>query len=77
MRAALDQLGWHASAKDVAALLANFGTDVDEGMVRKVKVESIKGSSGVRNQEALAKRRQQRRKMPLAKKAPTQRTYRR
>ena len=77
IRTALDQLGWHANAKDVAALLANYGNDVDEGLVRKVKLESLKGSSEVRSQKALVKQRQKRPKLPLARNAPTQRTYRR
>ena len=77
IRAALDHLGWHANAKDVAALLANYGSDVDEGLVHKVKLESLKGSSGVTSQKVLVKQRQQRRKLPLARKAPAQRTYRR
>jgi hypothetical protein len=43
---ALGQLGWHVSGKDVVAYLANLGIEVNEGLVQKVKVDSIE-SSGV------------------------------
>ena len=76
IKAALDRLGWHANAKDVVAFLAKFGVDVDERLVCKVKLESLKGSSGVRTQGGLVKQRQHCRKLALARKAPTQRTYR-
>jgi hypothetical protein len=79
IRSALDQLGWHANAKDVAALLANYGNDVDEGLVHKVKLENLKGSTGVRSRKVLVKQRQNRPKLPRvrARRIPAQRTYQR
>ena len=74
---ALGQLGWHASGKDVVAFLANFGIDVDEGLVHRVKVASLKDTGRVRRQLAQATQADQRRVARLPQKIPTQRPYRR
>lgn len=39
---ALGQLGWQSRGKDVIALLANYGIEVSEGLVSRVRVESLK-----------------------------------
>ena len=77
IRTALGQLGWHANARDVVALLADHGIDVNEGLVHKVKLESLKDSSRVIRQQASQTQGQQRRKSRAVRKVPTQRTYRR
>jgi len=74
---ALGQLGWHASGKDVVAFLANFGIDVDEGLVHKVKVASLKDTGRVRRQLAQATSSDLRRMARLPQKIPTRRPYRR
>ena len=74
---ALGQLGWHASGKDVVTLLANFGIEVNEGLVGKVKVETLKRSEEVKRHEEKVKRADNRRRRPMIRKKPQQRTYRR
>lgn len=73
IRNALGQLGWHASGKDVVAFLADYSIDVNEGLVHKVKLESLKDSAGMTKQRAKV----QRPTAPVVRKVPTQRTYRR
>ncbi len=77
IQAALGQLGWHASGKEVVALLASYGIDVSEGLVSKVKVESLKKSEEVKRQKERVKSADKRRKRPMTQKKPQQRTYRR
>lgn len=48
---ALGQLGWHASGKDVVALLASFGIEISEGLVSKVRIESLKRAEEVKLHE--------------------------
>ena len=74
---ALGQLGWHAKGKDVVALLANFGIEVNEGLVSKVRIDSLKRSDEVRRHEEKLKRMDKRRVRPMIQKKPQQRTYRR
>jgi hypothetical protein len=52
---ALGRLGMQASPKQVVAALADFGIDVTEGLVRRVKVEML---------EETAKAERQRLKIP-------------
>ncbi len=73
----LGQLGWHASGRDVVALLASYGIEVSEGLVSKVKVESLKRSEEVKRHEERVKKANKRRKRPMIQKKPQQRTYRR
>ena len=77
IQSALGQLGWHASGRDVIALLANCGIEVNEGLVGKVKVESLKRPEEVKRHEEKVKRADKRRKRPMTRKKPQQRTYRR
>ena len=72
---ALGRLGWHASSKDVVALLANFGIEVSEGLVSKVKIESLKKSDEIKRHEEKLKVADKRRKKPMNQKKPQQRTY--
>ena len=74
---ALGQLGWHASGKDVVALLASYGIEVSEGLVSNVKVESLKKSEEVKRQKTKVEQAGQRAKTPVVRKLPQQRTYRR
>ena len=39
---ALARLGMHASPKQVVAFLANVGIDVNDGLVRQVKIDMLK-----------------------------------
>jgi hypothetical protein len=77
IQTALGQLGWHASGKDVVALLASHGIEVSEGLVSRVKVESLKRSEDVKRHEERVKKANKRRKRPMTQKKPQQRTYRR
>ena len=77
VQTALGQLGWHASGKDVVALLASYGIEVSEGLVSKVKVESLKKSEEVKRHEERLKLADKRRSKPMIQKKPQQRTYRR
>jgi hypothetical protein len=73
IRNALGQLGWHASGKDVVAFLANYGIDVKEGLVHRVKLESLKDPTRVKRQKGGV----QGPKVPVVRRVPAQRTYRR
>jgi len=74
---ALGQLGWHASGKDVVVLLASYGIEVSEGLVGRVKVESLKNSEDVKRHEEEVKNANKRRRRPMLRKIPQQREYRR
>lgn len=74
---ALGQLGWHANAKDVVAMLAEYGIEVSEGLVSKVKVEGLKGSTGLKRRTTKAQQVQQPPVIPRIRKVPQQRSYRR
>ena len=76
IQTALGQLGWHTSGKDVVALLASFGIEVNEGLISKVKVESLKKSEEVKRHEERLKLADKRRSKPMIQKKPQQRTYR-
>ena len=77
IRNALGQLGWHAKGKDVVAFLANFGIEVNEGLVSTVKIESTKRPEGLKRHEDKVKSTDKRRKRPMLRKIPQQREYRR
>jgi len=77
IQAALGRLGWQASGKDVAALLADYGIEVSEGLVSRVKVESLKKSDEVKRHQEKLKLANKRRRRPMTQKKPQQRTYRR
>jgi len=51
----LGRLGYHARPSDVVAALAEYGIEVSEGLVQKVKMEIRKDTSGIRRQQARAK----------------------
>jgi len=74
---ALGQLGWQASGKEVVALLATYGINVSEGLVSKVKVQSLKKSDEVKRHEERLKGVDKRRRRPMIQKKPQQRSYRR
>ena len=74
---ALGQLGWHAKGRDIVAFLANFGIEVNEGLVSTVKMENLKRPGGVKRQEEKVKSADKRRKRPMLRKIPQQREYRR
>ena len=48
---AVARLGMQASPKQVVAALAEFGIDVSEGLVRRVKVEMLKQAAKVERQQ--------------------------
>ena len=73
IQTALGQLGWHTSAKDVVAHLARYGITVSEGLVSKVKVETLKKSDEVKRHEARVKEADKRRRRPMTQKRPQQR----
>jgi hypothetical protein len=47
----LARLGMQASPEQVVAALANFGIDVNEGLVRQVKLEMLKQAAKVKRQQ--------------------------
>ena len=77
IRNALGQLGWHAKGRDVVAFLANFGIEVNEGLVSTVKMESLKRPGAVKRHEEKVKNTDKRRKRAMLRKIPQQREYRR
>ena len=77
IQAALGQLGWHASGKDVVALLADLGIAVSEGLVGKVKVAGLKQTEEVRRRRASARMADLHQHRPDVRKMPQSRTYRR
>ena len=74
---ALGHLGWHAKGRDVVTYLANFGIEVNEGMVSTVKMESVKRPGEVKQHEEKVKSTDKRRKRPTLRKIPQRREYRR
>ena len=76
IQAALGQLGWQTSAKDVVAHLARYGVTVSEGLVSRVKVESLKKPNEVKRHEEKVKKADRRRRRPMTQKKPQQQTYR-
>ena len=77
IRNAFGQLGWHAKGRDVVAFLANFGIEVNEGMVNTVKMESIKKPGEVKPHEEKLKSTDKRHRRPPLRKIPQRREYRR
>ena len=77
IQTAVGQLGWHASDEEVVALFASHGIEVSEGLVSKVKVESLRRSEEVKRHAEKVKTADKRRKRPMIQKKPQQRTYRR
>jgi hypothetical protein len=74
---ALGQLGWQARGRDVIALLADYGIEVNEGLVSRVKVESLKKTDELKTKQARIERIERRRRTTIVRKVPQQRTYRR
>ena len=74
---ALGQLGWHAKGRDIVAFLANFGIEVNEGLVSTVKTETLKKPRAVKRHEEKVKNTDKRRKRAMLRKIPQQREYRR
>jgi hypothetical protein len=77
IRNALSQLGWHAKGRDVVAFLANFGIEVNEGLVSTIKMEGLKMPGAVKRHEEKVKSTDKRRKRPRLRKIPQPREYRR
>ncbi len=77
IRNALGQLGWHAKGRDIVAYLANFGIEVNEGMVSTIKMEGLKMPGAVKRHEEKIKSTDNRRKRPTLRKIPQRREYRR
>jgi hypothetical protein len=77
IRNALGQLGWHAKGRDVVAYLANFGIEVNEGLVSTIKLEGLKMPGAVKRHEEKVKSTDKRRKRPPLRKIPQRREYRR
>jgi len=77
IRAALGRLGWHAGPGDVVALLARYGVEVSEGLVSKVKIETLKRPEDVKRHEQKVKHADKRRRRPTTGKRPPPRTYHR
>ncbi len=74
---ALGQLGWQARGRDVVALLADYGIQVNEGLVSKVKVESLKKSDELKTRQARIEPIERRRRTTIVRKVPQQKTHRR
>jgi hypothetical protein len=77
IRNALGQLGWHVKGRDVVAYLANFGIEVNEGLVSTIKMEGLKMPGAVKRHEEKVKSTDKRRRRPPLRKIPQRREYRR
>lgn len=77
IRNALGRLGWHARGRDVVAYLANFGIEINEGLVSKVRMEPLKRPGEVKRYKEEIKSTDKRRKRPTLRKIPQRREYRR
>jgi hypothetical protein len=77
IQAALGQLGWQASGKEVVALLVEWGIAVSERLVGKVKVAGLKETEEVWRQRANAQLADRHQHRPDVRKIPQPRTYRR
>ena len=72
---ALARLGMQASPEQVVAALAEFGIDVTEALVRRVKVEMLKRVAKVERQQVKALE-AERPKVRRPPKVPPRRTFR-
>jgi hypothetical protein len=54
IRNAVARLGMQASPKQIVAFLANFGIDVNEALVRQVKLDLLKQAARVERQRVKA-----------------------
>ena len=72
---ALGQLGWQARGKDVIALLATYGIEVSEGLVSKVKIESLKKLDDSKMKQARIDQMARERRTKSIIKLPQRRTY--
>jgi len=78
IQTALDQVGWHVSGKDVVAFLANYGVEVNEGLIQKVKVNDLKHATGMKRQGEKHQHISERHSVVHSiRKTPAQRSYRR
>ena len=71
----LGQLGWQASGRDVIARLADYGIGVSEGLVSRVKVESLKKSDALKMKQARIDQMARQRRTKSIIKLPQRRTY--
>jgi hypothetical protein len=72
---ALGQLGWHARSKDVIALLADYGVEVSEGLINKVRVDSLKKLDESKMRQARIDQKARQRRTTGVRKLPQRRTY--
>ena len=72
---ALGQLGWQARVKDVIALLADYGIEVSEGLISRVKVESLKRSDALKLKQMKIDQMARQRRTKSIIKLPQRRTY--
>ena len=72
---ALGQLGWQARSKDVIALLADYGIEVSEGLVSRVRVENLKKSDESKMKQAKLDQMARQRRTKGIIKLPQRRTY--
>jgi hypothetical protein len=72
---ALGQLGWQARTKDVAALLANYGIEVSEGLISRVRIDSLKKRDEAKMKQARLNQMARQRRTKGIIKLPQRRTY--
>ena len=72
---ALGHLGWQARSKDVINLLANHNIAVRDGLVSRVKVESLKTSGESKLKQAKTDQMARERRTKGVTKLPQRRTY--
>jgi hypothetical protein len=72
---ALGQLAWQARSKDVIALLADYGVEVSEGLVSRVKVASLKKSDELKVKQARINQMARERRTKSMIKLPQRKTY--
>jgi hypothetical protein len=72
---ALGQLGWQARGKDVIALLADFGIEVSEGLVSRVRIDGLKKADELKVKQARIDQMARQRRTKSIIKLPQRRTY--
>jgi hypothetical protein len=72
---ALGQLGWQASGKDVIAWLADYGIEVSEGLISRMKLESLKKSDALKLKQMKSDQMARQRRTKSIIKLPQRRTY--
>jgi hypothetical protein len=72
---ALGRLGWQVHSKDVIALLADYGIEVSERLVSRVRIDSLKKLDESKMRQAKIDQMARQRRTKGVSKLPQRRTY--